>query len=142
MQMEAANSTITATMGHLKNLGFTFSDINFFLQVQVMPNAPYEVLLGQPFYALTELISQDYASGEQHIQIRCPNTGVVMKLPTYEHKHNQKKKRISQIFSSRGIGQAPHHIHVKTFLYKFSFQTKLSPFPLIPRRLPRFLLRV
>jgi hypothetical protein len=50
--MEAANSTITETHGHLRNVRFTFDDIDIYLQVQVMPNAPYDILLGCPFYAL------------------------------------------------------------------------------------------
>jgi hypothetical protein len=53
--MEAANSTITETHGHLHNICFTFDDIDIYLQVQVMPNAPYNILLGCPFYALMEL---------------------------------------------------------------------------------------
>jgi hypothetical protein len=51
LKMEAANSTITETHGRLRNIRFTFDDIDIYLQVQVMPNAPYDVLLGRPFYA-------------------------------------------------------------------------------------------
>jgi hypothetical protein len=46
LKMEAANSTITEMHGCLRNIRFTFDDIDIYLQVQVMPNAPYDILLG------------------------------------------------------------------------------------------------
>jgi hypothetical protein len=55
LKMEAANSTITETHGRLRNVRFTFDDIDIYLQVQVMSNAPYDILLGRLFYALTGL---------------------------------------------------------------------------------------
>jgi hypothetical protein len=58
LKMEATNSTITETHGRLRNIRFTFDDIDIYLQVQVMPNAPYDILLGRPFYALTEYITR------------------------------------------------------------------------------------
>jgi hypothetical protein len=47
LKMEATNSTVTKTHGHLCNICFTFDDIDIYLQVQVMPNAPYDILLGR-----------------------------------------------------------------------------------------------
>jgi hypothetical protein len=64
LKMEAANSTITEMHGCLRNIQFTFDDIDIYLQVQVMPNAPYDILLGCPFYALTECITKDFANGD------------------------------------------------------------------------------
>jgi hypothetical protein len=52
LKMEAANSTITKMHGRLHNICFTFNDIDIYLQVQVMPNAPYDILLDCQFYAL------------------------------------------------------------------------------------------
>jgi hypothetical protein len=46
--MEATNSTITKTHSCLHNVRFTSDDIDIYLQVQVMPNAPYNILLGCP----------------------------------------------------------------------------------------------
>jgi hypothetical protein len=46
LKMEATNSTITKMHSHLHNIRFTFDDIDIYLQVQVMPNAPYDILLG------------------------------------------------------------------------------------------------
>jgi hypothetical protein len=47
MTMQAANNTHDETMGKLRDVRFTFGDLDFYLQVQVVKNAPYEILLGE-----------------------------------------------------------------------------------------------
>jgi hypothetical protein len=84
--MEAANSTITKTHDCLRNIRFTFDDIDIYLQVQVMLNAPYDILLGCPFYALTECITKDFANRDQHLTITDPNTWQCVTIPTQEWK--------------------------------------------------------
>jgi hypothetical protein len=88
--MEAANSTVTETHGCLRNIRFTFNDIDIYLQVQVMPNAPYDILLGCPFYALTECITKDFANGDQHLTITDPNTRQCVTIPTQERKRQRR----------------------------------------------------
>jgi hypothetical protein len=89
LKMEAANSTITETHGRLHNVRFTFDDIDIYLQVQVMPNAPYDILLGRPFYALTECIMKDFANGDQHLTVTDPNTRQCVTIPTRERKRHR-----------------------------------------------------
>jgi hypothetical protein len=89
LKIEAANSTITETHGHLHNIHFTFDDIDIYLQVQVMPNTPYDILLGHPFYALTECITKDFANGDQHLTITDPNTRQCVTILTKEQKRHQ-----------------------------------------------------
>jgi hypothetical protein len=84
--MEAAHSTITEMHSRLCNIHFTFDDIDIYLQVQVMPNAPYDILLGCPFYALTEYITKDSANGDQHLTIMDPNMQQCVMIPTKEWK--------------------------------------------------------
>jgi hypothetical protein len=72
LKMEATNSTITKMHGHLCNIRFTFNDIDIYPQVQVMPNASYNILLGHLFYALTECITKDFANKDQHLTITNP----------------------------------------------------------------------
>jgi hypothetical protein len=88
LKMEAANSTITETHGRLRNIRFTFDDIDIYLQVQVMPNAPYDILLGRPFYALTKCITKDFMNGDQHLTITDPNTRQCVTIPTKEWKRH------------------------------------------------------
>jgi hypothetical protein len=89
LKMEAANSTITEMHGRLRNIRFTFDDIDIYLQVQVMPNAPYDILLGRPFYALTECITKDFANSDQHLTVTDPNTWQCVMIPTKERKRHQ-----------------------------------------------------
>jgi hypothetical protein len=89
LKMEAANSTITETHGRLHNIWFTFDDIDIYLQVQVMPNAPYDILLSRPFYTLTKCITKDFTNGDQHLTITDPNTRQCVTIPTKEQKRHR-----------------------------------------------------
>jgi hypothetical protein len=89
LKMEAANSTITKMHGCLCNVCFTFNNIDIYLQVQVMPNAPYDILLGHPFYALTECITKDFANGDQHLPVTDPNTRQCVMILTRERKRHR-----------------------------------------------------
>jgi hypothetical protein len=73
--------------GRLHNIHFTFDDIDIYLQVQVMPNAPYNIP-GRPFYALMECITKDFANGDQHLTITDPNTQKCVMIPTREWKRH------------------------------------------------------
>ena len=84
MTMKSANNTDSFTLGLIPNVAFNFGDINVKLQVQVVPNeAPFDVLLGRPFFSLTSCRSQDFPSGDQHITLTCPNTNAEVTLPTH-----------------------------------------------------------
>jgi hypothetical protein len=86
LKIEAADSTITEMHSRLRNICFTFNDIDIYLQVQVMPNAPYDILLSRPFYALTECITKDFTNSDQHLTIMDPNTWQCVTIPTKEQK--------------------------------------------------------
>ncbi len=80
--MESANETKSTTLGLLENLKVTFGTIDIYLQVQVVEKAPFDVLLGRPFFAHTSCKTQDYRNGDQHITIRDPNSDQTLTLPT------------------------------------------------------------
>ena len=92
--MEVANENTVRTLGRLRNLAISIGDIEFYLQVQVVGNAPFEVLLGRPFFALSACKTKDFPTGEQHISLTCPNTGVTVTVPTHERgpRLRQRKK--------------------------------------------------
>jgi hypothetical protein len=87
LKIEAANSTITEMHSCLHNIRFTFNDID--IQVQVMPNAPYNILLGHPFYTLMEYIMKDFANRDQHLTVMDPNTQQCVTIPTKERKRHR-----------------------------------------------------
>jgi hypothetical protein len=88
--MEAANSTITKTHGRLHNVRFTFDNIDIYLQVQVMPNAPYDILLGHPFYTLTECVTKYFTNGDQHLTVTDLNTRQCITIPTRKRKRQRR----------------------------------------------------
>jgi hypothetical protein len=73
---------------NLCNICFTFDNIDIYLQLQVMPNAPYNILLCRPFYALTECITKDFANSDQHLTITDPNTWQCIMTLTKEQKRH------------------------------------------------------
>ena len=82
--METVNASVLATQGRLHNVKFTFGDLDLYLQVQVVPSAPYEVLLGRPFLMLKTCTTCDWPDGDQQITIINPNSGQTAMIPTYE----------------------------------------------------------
>lgn len=91
-KMESANSSVDMTLRLLHDLKVTIGSYDFYLQVQVVENASYEVLLGLPFHVLTQLGTKFYSDGSSHITIDDPNTGAKIILPTHERKRVDKEK--------------------------------------------------
>jgi hypothetical protein len=90
LKMQAANSTVTKMHGRLRNIQFTFNNIDIYLQVQVVPNAPYDILLSCPFYTLMECITKDFANGDQHLTVMDPNTRQCITILMREQKRHRR----------------------------------------------------
>lgn len=82
--LEAANGTTAETIGMIDYLNITFGDIRVPLKVQVVETAPFEILLGRPFFALTQCTTQDFRDGEQHVTLTDPYTNRAFTIPTKE----------------------------------------------------------
>jgi hypothetical protein len=80
--MESANRTKNATMGVVENLVFDVGCGELPLQVQVVEEANYEVLIGRPFFALTSCKTQDCINGEQTLTLKNPNNGKEITIAT------------------------------------------------------------
>jgi hypothetical protein len=80
--MESANKSKDATLGVIENLGFDFGGGEIQLQVQVIEKAPFEILLGRPFYAHTSCVTRDTINGDQNITLSDPNTGKEITIAT------------------------------------------------------------
>jgi hypothetical protein len=91
MVMQSANNTQNETVGKLRNLRVTFGDMDLYMQMQVVEDAAYEVLLGKPFFALTRCTSKFFANGDEHITLTDPNTGRMVTILAVEH--NAKNRR-------------------------------------------------
>jgi len=100
MVMESANKTRDHTMGLLQDLVLEIGGYRFYLQVQVVENAPYELLLGRPFFTLTQAVTRHFTNGDSHITLVDPNTGAVITFPTRPRNREkpEQKKSDSQDF--------------------------------------------
>lgn len=84
VKMQSANGGITSTLGLAKNVPFKFGDIVLYLQVHILADPPYKVLLGRPFNCLTSSTTKDWEDGGQTVTLECPNTDLTYCAPTYD----------------------------------------------------------
>ena len=75
VQMQSANRTLERTLGLAKNVSFLFGKITVYLQVQVIENVAYKVLLGRPFDTIMESVIMNKKDGSQSLTLTDPNTG-------------------------------------------------------------------
>jgi hypothetical protein len=84
VQMQSANNTLEKTLGLAKNVPFLFGTITAYLQVHVVENAAYKVLLGRPFDTITESVVKNARDGSQSLTLTDPNTGERCVMHTHE----------------------------------------------------------
>jgi hypothetical protein len=90
IHMQSANGQLKRTKGLARNVPFDFGDLKVYLQIHVIDNVPYQVLLGRPFDVLTEAQVQNFADGYQEMTIKCPNTGARSTIGTYPRGQGKK----------------------------------------------------
>jgi hypothetical protein len=82
LPMKSANGGTIFTLGLVEDLEVKLGPISLKLQVQVVDGAPFEVLLGRPFFDVTSCTEISHHGGKHHIQITDPSTGVPYTFPT------------------------------------------------------------
>ena len=83
IHMQSTNRQLEKMLGLAQNVPFLFGDITVYLQVHIINNPAYKVLLGRPFNAVCESEVKNYRDGDQLITITDPNTGQRCTLLTY-----------------------------------------------------------
>ena len=84
INMESASNHVEKTLGLAKNVRFEVAEIVVFLQVHILGNPPYQVLLGKPFEACTGCHSKSELNGYTELVLTDPNTKAVATVPTYK----------------------------------------------------------
>ena len=84
INMESASNHIEKTLGLARNVKFTVGGLNLFLQVHVLENPPYRVLLGRPFDVYSKSIVQTKSDGTSEVVLTDPNTKQIAIVPTYQ----------------------------------------------------------
>ncbi|KAF8132728.1 hypothetical protein K438DRAFT_1641978 [Mycena galopus ATCC 62051] len=82
LRMQSANGSVSPLLGLARNVPFRIGDITLYLQVHIVRNPAYDVLLGRPFDVLTQSIIRNFANEDQTITICDPNTGKLATVPT------------------------------------------------------------
>lgn len=81
--MQSANGQLEKSMGLARNVPFRWGELKIYLQVHVIRNPAYKVLLGRPFDVLTKSRT-DHDDGNQLLTLTDPNTGTAWTVPTYD----------------------------------------------------------
>jgi hypothetical protein len=82
LNMVSANGSVNQSLGLAKNVPFQIGDITLYLQVHVLRQPTYDILLGRPFDVLTESVVCNYSNENQTITILDPNSGKKATIPT------------------------------------------------------------
>ena len=83
INMESASNHIEKTLGLARNVRFFVGGINVYLQVHILENPLYRVLLGRPFERFTACNSSTKVDGSSDLTLTDPNSKKVVIVPTY-----------------------------------------------------------
>lgn len=84
IRMQSANKQVEASKGLARNVPFLFGDMTIYLQIHVMIDPAYEVLLGKPFEILTEANTKTRADGSVELTLTDPVSKRKLVVPTYD----------------------------------------------------------
>jgi hypothetical protein len=82
--MQSANKGLEKSLGLARNVPFLFGDMTVLLQVHVIREPAYDLLLGRPFDTLLQTQIQNFPDGRQTIIITDPVSKRKLAIPTFE----------------------------------------------------------
>ena len=95
VKMEAANSTVNLTNGLVEDYPIRIDNMEVYVQMQVVDDAPYEVLLGRPFFAVYRCSEISASDGDVLLQIVDPTTGRPKVFPTHARKTRHEERAVN-----------------------------------------------
>jgi len=84
INMESASNHLEKTLGLARNVRFSIAGIEIFLQVHILEQPPYKVLLGRPFDTFTSSTVRTKTDGSSELLLTDPNTKGQAVVPTYQ----------------------------------------------------------
>ena len=84
VHMQSANRSLEQTLGLAKNVPFLFGHITVYLQIHIIEEPAYKVLLGRPFDTVMESLVKNEKDRSQHLTLTDPNTGERCVMHTHE----------------------------------------------------------
>jgi hypothetical protein len=82
LNMQSANGEIDQSLGLARNVPMQIGKITLYVQIHIIRNPAYDILLGRPFDVLTASIIRNYTNEDQTITILDPNSGRRATVPT------------------------------------------------------------
>ncbi|KAF8867438.1 hypothetical protein BD779DRAFT_1607161, partial [Infundibulicybe gibba] len=82
LNMQSANGIIDRSLGLARNVPISVGDIKLYVQIHVIRNPAYDLLLGRPFDVLTRSVVKNFSNEEQTITIQEPDTPHFVEIPT------------------------------------------------------------
>ncbi|KAL5501137.1 hypothetical protein ACEPAH_9524 [Sanghuangporus vaninii] len=82
--VETANHQISCSAGLIPHVRLTIGSFSIVLQVQVIDKAPFQLLLGCPFFIHTRAQVIDESDGDQTLYLTHPDTNKTMSIPTIQ----------------------------------------------------------
>jgi hypothetical protein len=88
IHMQSANGDLNATAGLAENVHFVFGTFHVYLQIHLIRDTPYDVLIGRPFDVLFGTQIHNNFEGGQIITLRDRHSGKQRVIPTFERHHS------------------------------------------------------
>jgi hypothetical protein len=101
LNMESMNGGIDCSLGLARNIPCRFGAISLYLQIHVIREPAYDILIGQPFDVLTTSIVKNFTIEDQTITISNLNSGRIATIPTFPRgkaKHRKKTEPLAAHF--------------------------------------------
>lgn len=91
--MQSANGQTEKSVGLAKNVPFCFGDITVYLQVHIIKEPAYKVLLGRPFEILTASMVNNKTDGSQILTLTDPANQKRVVVPTFARGQMRQIRR-------------------------------------------------
>ncbi|KAL5480222.1 hypothetical protein ACEPAI_1492 [Sanghuangporus weigelae] len=91
--VETADRQISRSAGLIPRVRLTIGSFSIVLQVQVVEKAPFQLLLGRPFFVHTRAQVIDESDDDQTLYLTHPDTNETMSIPTIRRAAGNEKQR-------------------------------------------------
>lgn len=91
--VETADSQLSRSAGLIPRVRLTIGSFSVVLQVQVVEQAPFQLLLGRPFFVHTRAQVVDESDDEQILYLTHPDTNETVSIPTIRRTSGSDRQR-------------------------------------------------
>ena len=94
LHMQSANGDVDKSLGLARNVPFQIGDLTLYLQVHVIREAAYDLLLGRPLDVIAATTIRNYRNEDQTIEIHDPNSDMRVVIPTFPRRNRNRFRTI------------------------------------------------